>query len=186
VLFGAPDSVHADLRIQRAGGSAIDWFEAVLDYGRRRVRLSSSMLAADSPIRFLVRGTRGSLIKRKGDPQEDQLLAGMKPGSPEWGRDPDPVIFTPGDGSAPLELQTPAGNHLDYYAAIRDAIRGEGKVPVTSAQATTLMAIIEAGIRSSNEGLVVRPGYTTAERSSWEPIVTGGYLVSLSNPGDEP
>jgi predicted dehydrogenase len=186
VLFGVPESVHADLRIQRAGGSTIDWFEAALDYGRRRVLLSSSMLAADSPNRFLVRGTRGSLIKRKGDPQEDQLLSDMKPGSPEWGRDPDPVIFTPGDGSAPLELETPAGNYLDYFAAIRDAIRGEGRVPVTSAQATTLMAIIEAGIRSSTEGHVVSPECAETERSAWGTLVTSSYLGSLSNPGDEP
>jgi hypothetical protein len=33
------------------------------------------------------------------------------------------------------------------------------------------MAILEAGMQSSDEGRVVRPGYTDAELSAWEPVV---------------
>jgi predicted dehydrogenase len=169
VLFGPPDTVQADLQVQRRGGRSTDWFEVVLGYGRKRVILRSSMIAADLGTRFLVRGTNGSLTKRRGDPQEDQLVSGQKPGSPGWGRDPEPLTFVAGDGGAPAEIAAPAGNYLRYYAAIRDAIRGEGKLPVTPAQATTLMAIIEAGMESSNEGRVVGPEYTDAQRSAWEP-----------------
>jgi hypothetical protein len=61
-------------------------------------------------------------------------------------------------------------HHLGYYAAVRDAIGGEGELPVTPAQATALMAVIEAGLRSSGEGRVVRPEYTDAERAAWAPI----------------
>jgi predicted dehydrogenase len=171
VLFGPPETVHADLQVQRTGGSATDWFQAVLGYGRTRVILASSMIAADSATRFLVRGTKGSLTKRHGDPQEDQLVAGLKPGSPGWGHDPDHLLFVTGDGSASAELPTPAGDYLSYYAAIRDAIRGEGKSPVTPAEATTLMAVIEAGTQSSDEGRVVRPDYTASERSAWVPVL---------------
>jgi len=158
VLFGPPETVHADLEVQR-GGTAVDWFQAILGYGRKRVILASSMIAADPAVRFLLRGTKGSLTKRGGDPQEAQLVAGQKPGSPGWGHDPDPLIFFAGDGSAPVEVAAPPGNYLAYYAAIRDAIRGEGAPPVTPAQATALMAILEAGIRSSDQGRVVRPDY---------------------------
>jgi predicted dehydrogenase len=168
-LFGPAETVQADLQVQREGGSTIDWFETVLGYGRTRVILASSMIAADSATRFLVRGTKGSLVKRRGDPQEDQLVSGQKPGSAGWGRDPDPLIFVAGDGRVPTEVATPAGNYLSYYAAIRDAVRGEGTSPVTPPQATTVMAIIEAGIQSSAEGQVVHPEYTDAERSAWEP-----------------
>jgi predicted dehydrogenase len=82
VLLGPPETVGADLRIQRPGGAAVDWFHAVLGYGRTRVVLASSMLAADAPTRFTVRGTRASLTKRSGDGQESQLVAGMTPGAP--------------------------------------------------------------------------------------------------------
>jgi predicted dehydrogenase len=181
VLFGPPETVQADLQIQRAGGSAIDWFQAILGYGPARVILASSMLASDSPMRFLVRGTEGSLFKRHGDPQEAQLVSGQQPGSPGWGSDPDPLISIAGESGAAREVATPAGNYLSYYSAIRDAIQGDGKPPVTPAQATTLMAIVEAGIQSSNEGRVVRPDYVEAERSAWN---STGHVRRPSNPRD--
>jgi predicted dehydrogenase len=171
VLFGPPVTVHADLQVQRRGGSTVDWFQAVFGYGRTRVILESSMLAADPGARFLVRGTRGSLTKRAGDRQEAQLVAGEKPGSPEWGRDRDPLIFVPGDKEDPTEIATPAGNWLAYYAAIRDAVQREGELPVTPAQATTVMSVIEAGMTSSAEGRVVSPSYTEAERAAWRLVV---------------
>jgi predicted dehydrogenase len=127
------------------------------------------MMAADTPPRFLVRGTRGSLIKRLGDPQEAQLVSGGMPGSTDWGRDADPLIVITMDGSGTKEISVPAGNYLGYYASLRDAIRDKHPPPVTPAQASTLMAILEAGIRSSEEGKVVRPDYTDAERSAWLP-----------------
>jgi predicted dehydrogenase len=169
VLFGLPETVHADLRVQREGGSTIDWFHTVLGYGRKRVILTSSMIAADSATRFLARGTEGTLIKRGGDSQEGQLVSGQKPGSPGWGRDPDPLILLAGEGEAPTELAAPAGNYRDYYLAIRDALRGDREPPVTPAHATTVMLIIEAGLRSADEGRVVSLAYTDAERSAWEP-----------------
>jgi predicted dehydrogenase len=169
VLFGPPESVHADLQIQRRGGSAVDWFHAVLGYGPARVILASSMLATDAPARFLVRGTKGSLVKQRGDVQEDQLLSGRRPGDPGWGLDPDPVIFSSGEERTSTVLPVPPGNYLGYYAAIGAVIRGEGELPVTPAQATTVMALIEAGVRSSSEGRVVSPSYTAAERSAWNP-----------------
>ena len=178
VLFGPPATVQADLQIQRTGGSAIDWFQATLGYGSKRVILVSSMMATDAPPRFLVRGTKGSLIKRHGDPQEAQLVSGQMPGSPDWGRDADPLIVVTGEGNA-MEVTTPAGNYLGYYAAIRDAIGGERAVPVTPAQATALMAIIEAGIRSSEEGRVVAPDYTDAERLPLRSV--GGRVLPEAN-----
>jgi predicted dehydrogenase len=157
VLFGPPETVQADLQVQRSGGSTIDWFHSVLGYGRKRVILTSSSIAADSGMRFLVRGTTGSLTKHRGDLQDDHAAGAL--------------ILVDGEGGGPIEIAAPAGNHLSYYMALRDALRGEGELPVTPAQATTLMVIIEAGMRSSDEGRVVRPGYTDAERLAWEPVV---------------
>jgi predicted dehydrogenase len=157
VLFGPPETVQADLLVQRSGGTTIDWFQSVLGYGRTRVILTSSSIAADIGMRFLVRGTNGSLGKHRGDLLDDQLA--------------DPLSFMAGEGGEPIEIAAPEGGHLGYYIALRDALRGEGKLPVTPAQATTLMAIIEAGVQSSEEGRVVRPDYTEAERLAWEPVV---------------
>ena len=173
LLFGAPATVDVDLEVQRRGGSTVDWFHAVLGYGSRRVILESSMLAADPATRFLVRGASGSLVKRGGDLQEDQLKAGKKPGSDGWGDDPDPLIVVAGEKGEQTELAAPPGNWIGYYAAMRDAVRGTGEPPVTPAQATTVMAVIEAGLQSAAEGRWVRPRYTEAERAAWRPIIQG-------------
>jgi predicted dehydrogenase len=170
LLFGPPDTVFADLQVQRNGGSAVDWFQAVLGYGRRRVILESSMLAAETGARFVVRGTRGSLLKRSGDPQEAQIRGGERPGSQWWGHDPDPLIFVAGESLPAVEIGAPPGNWLVYYEAMRDAVRGAGEVPVTPAQATTVMAVIEAGLHSSAERRVVEPSYTATERAAWTPV----------------
>src|SRR5206468_5158466 len=100
--------------------------------------------------------------------QEDQLVRGERPGSPGWGYDPDPLLLVTSPAEAPIKIAAPAGQYLGYYASLRDAILGKGEAPVTPAQATTLMAILEAGIQSSDDGRAVRPLYNERERSAWE------------------
>ena len=177
LLFGPPPRVYADIRVQRRGGVVDDWFHVVLAYRRSRVLLSSSLLAADGHGRFLVRGTAGSLTKHGLDPQEAALAAGKVPGGPDWGADPEPVVLRDAEGRVRW-LPSPAGDYPAYYTAVRDAIAGRGPMPVTPAQATSLMAVIEAGVRSSAERRAVVPEYDDAERAAWpvsfEPEADGG------------
>ncbi len=46
VLFGWPEAIDADLAVQRDGGSAIDYFHAVLHYPRHRAIVHSGSLVA--------------------------------------------------------------------------------------------------------------------------------------------
>lgn len=153
-LFGVPDSVEAALRVQRPGGQVDDWFHVRLDYPTRQVLLTSSMLAADAPLRFLVRGTGGSLTKCGMDQQERRLMAGERPGQADWGVDPEPLVVLR-DGEEPQRVPVPPGDYGRYYAAMRDAIHAGGPPPVSPAEALTVMAIIEAGIQSSETGRAV-------------------------------
>jgi predicted dehydrogenase len=166
LLFGLPETVSADLRVQRRGGAAVDWFHATLGYGPRRVALTSSMLAADPAPRFLVRGTEASLVKQRGDPQEEQLARGERPGSPAWGQDPDPVTVYRGGGGVTRDLAVPPGDYPAYYAALRDAILAGTEPPVTAAEACAVMAVLEGGERSSAEGTVVKPEFESKNRSA--------------------
>jgi predicted dehydrogenase len=166
-LFGIPGIVAADLRIQRRGGTAVDWFHVLLGYGRTRVILSASMLAAAPAPRFLVRGSAASLGKVQWDPQEAQLVSGATPGGPGWGSDPDPITIHRGEPAEVQQVPTPPGDYLAYYAAVRNAIRTGSEPPVTAAQACSVMAILEAAERSSAEGRVAAPDVTPTERSSW-------------------
>jgi predicted dehydrogenase len=171
LLFGPPQTVEADFQVQRHGGSTVDWFHATLGYGPLRVMIGSSMLAADPGARFLVRGMEGSLTRYGADPQEAQIRAGVKPGSPGWGHDTNPLVLTVGEQAETTELTAPDGNWPAYYAAMRDAIAGQGEVPVTPAQATTLMVVIEAGLESAAKGRVIRPTYTKDERAAWRGVL---------------
>lgn len=158
VLFGMPERVSADLAIQRAGGLAEDWAHVILDYGRRKVVLHASMLAAHSGPRFILHGTRGTWVKKGMDVQESQLIKGLRPGSQGWGIDPAPSLLYDGSGAAPTEISLPAGDYQQYYAGIRAAIRERGPNPVPAEEAIAVMAVLETAIDSAKAGRTLEVG----------------------------
>ena len=153
-LFGAPDAVRGSLRALRPGAQIDDWFLVTLEYATREVILASSMLAADAPPRFVVRGTAGSLVKPGHDQQERRLIDGDRPGDADWGHDPDPLQVIR-DGADVVREPVPSGNYGQFYVAMRDAIRLGSTPPVTTVEATTVMAILTAAIRSSTTSRAV-------------------------------
>ncbi|HEY0198546.1 MAG TPA: oxidoreductase [Rhodanobacter sp.] len=165
-LFGLPDRVHAHLAIQREGGMADDWAHALLDYGTHQVILHASMLVAGATFRFVVHGDRGSLLKKRIDQQEQQLLAGVIPGSDDWGRDSDALVHIHGDGTEhPLPVS--AGDQRRYYLGIRDALNGTASNPVPPIQALAVMAVLQAGFDASYDGCAKPLALTASERASW-------------------
>lgn len=150
LLFGMPKRVGASLAALRPGALADDWAHVVLHYPDKRIVLHASMLVAGGSARFTVHGTGGSLVKQRGDQQEAQLLAGMVPGAPGWGEDDDPLMLHDGEGARAMPLVP--GDQRQFYRALAAAIRGEGPNPVLPEQALGVMAVIEAAIRSADEG----------------------------------
>ena len=164
-LFGRPDTLQLDTAALRDGAQVEDYFHAVLRYesgphAPLRVVLHATTLAAHAAPRYIVHGTRGSYIKHGVDPQEDALRAGQRPPMVGWGADPqDGELVVPGsDGGEPQRRVWPtrAGNYLEYYAAVRDAILGNGPNPVPPEQAVALMELLDLGARSAAEGKALR------------------------------
>lgn len=156
-LFGMPRTVLASLVPQRAGAVVDDWAHVIMDYGRLRVILHASVLVAEStPRRFVAHGTAGSWIKHGLDVQESQLLGGMKPGEAGWGIDPVLGALHVAGKSGPVEHAVPAGDYRQYYAQVRDAIRGSGPNPVTPDEAIGVMTVLEAAQISAREGRVMQ------------------------------
>ncbi|MDM0073317.1 oxidoreductase [Variovorax sp. J2P1-59] len=159
-LFGRPDTLQLDTAALRDGALVEDYFHAVLRYENGahtplRVVLHATTLAAYAAPRYIVHGTRGSYIKRGVDPQEDALRTGGRPGDAGWGVDPidGELTIVRDDGRVQARaLPTQAGNYVSYYAAIRDAIHGEGPNPVTPDQAVELMELLDLGRQSATEG----------------------------------
>lgn len=150
-LFGLPVSMTVDLAQLRPEAQSTDYFHAVLVYPQRRVILHATLLAAAETARFIVHGSRGSYIKYGLDPQEERLKNGERLPQEDWGYDMRDGILTRVDGEDRSEESwlTLPGHYPAYYAAIRDALNGNGENPVPASQAIQIMELIELGIESA-------------------------------------
>jgi predicted dehydrogenase len=155
-LFGWPDTVQANLAQQRSGATTEDWAHVVLGFGATRAVLHAGMLAAIPGPRFVVHGTQGSLIKAQPDRQEQQLVAGLRPGDTEWGMDPDPLQWRRDDGPTQTRAAVP-GDQSRFYAELAEAIGGHGPNPVPTDEAIRVMAVMEAAMHSASQGRTVSP-----------------------------
>lgn len=169
-LFGPPQAVSADVRVERDGAVADDAFDIVLHYPGLRACLRATMLASRPGPHYLVHGTRGSYIKYGLDPQEDALKRGERPGqSNTWGREPNEAwgtlvlgaIGSPNDRGIPAhageerKIPTDAGDYRGYYENVRDALVKKTELAVTPAAALRVMRVIELARQSSQERRVL-------------------------------
>ena len=165
-LFGPPQTISANFAIQRQGGQTDDWAHIQLNYDRLRVILHTSLLVARGAARSVLHGTHGSWAKYGADVQEKQLVAGMRPGSIDFGIDPDPGILYDVTTGEQTEIPAPASNQVAYYVGIREALHGRQPNPVTPEQAVVVMAILETSFESGARGQVLPLQLTERERST--------------------
>jgi len=161
-LFGAPEAVSADVRIERDGAVVDDAFDLTLRYPRLRVFLRATMLASKPAPHFLIHGTKGSYVKYGLDPQENALKRGELPGGPGWGKEPPEAWGTlsqvEGEKVTERAVPTEAGDYRGYYENIRDAILGKAELEVTPQAALSVMRILELAQQSSRERRVIPYG----------------------------
>ena len=158
-LFGRPQSVWAQTAVQRPGGKALDCFRLVLGYRDRTAVLRAASLVRQPGPRFQVHGTRGSFIKHGLDPQEEALRQGARPGGPGWGEDPaalfGEIAFDSGALRVRGRLETLPGRYQAYYAELLAAIAQGGAPPVPALEATEVIRVIEAAMKSAALGTTV-------------------------------
>ncbi len=159
-LFGHPDSVFADLRVQRDGAKAVDDFEIILSYPKLKVSLKGQMLAKEPTPRFAVYGVNGSFVKRGVDPQENLLRAGVRPGDmSDWGREEEDTYGTLSileNGQDVAEhIPSEVGSGQDFYRNIVDVLGGREDLIVQPAQARDVIRILELAEQSWHEQRVV-------------------------------
>ncbi len=154
VLFGRPQAVTADVRIEREGGLADDAFDILLHYpNAMRAVLSSNILAASQRPRFLLFGTKGAFLKQTFDPQEMNLRNGKIPKHGAWGGEPEANwgLLTVSDGTNTTErlVASATSDYRDYYANIRDVVLGKAEPAVTLPAALEVMRALELARESS-------------------------------------
>jgi predicted dehydrogenase len=169
-LFGVPTGVWASLAAQRPGAATDDWAHVVLEFGRARAVLHASLLAAAPAPRFVAHGTRGSWVKYGLDVQESQLMAGQRPGDPDWGRDPRPALVYDGMVGDGTEVALPCGAWEQFYLNVRDAVDGHAALIVAVEQAVAVTAVMDAAFESARTGRAVRPDLSEAERAAVVPV----------------
>ena len=151
-LFGRPGAVTGDVRIQRDGARAVDYFHLVLDYGFLRAVLHATMLAPHPGPHFTLHGDCGTFLKFGMDPQEDALRAGRMPGDPGWGEE-SPELW--GElfpvGGEPRRIPTIVGGYERFYSGLVDALEHGGPPPVDPRESRDGLAVIEAALRSAAE-----------------------------------
>lgn len=158
-LFGWPQAVFADIRITRENSQVDDYFEILLYYPEKRVRLRSGYFFREPVPSFAVHGSKGSFLKSRADIQEAQLQASVAPGGPDWGKEPESaqgILHTEKAGKIIREhIPTLAGNYGEYYEGIFQALRHNKPLPVTGEDGWKVIQIIEASFKSSKEKKVV-------------------------------
>jgi len=160
VLFGLPDSISADIRIERDNGVAPDAFDIVFRYrsGVRAVLRSSILAAAPRP-RFILLGTQGSFVKTTVDPQEMNLRLGKIPTNSAWGAEPEEnwgVLTTPsGDAFVQKRIPSASCDYRDFYGNWRDAILGKAELAVSPQWALNVMRLLELCEESSRRRCTV-------------------------------
>ena len=154
VLFGLPEAVTADVRLERPVAVVDDAFDVMLHYpAGMRAALRSTMLAVAPRPRFVLHGTRGSLFKQTFDPQEINLRRAYIPENGPWGVEPqeDWGVLTTMENDAVMKRSVPSSScdYRDYYANVRDALLGRATMAVTPEYALGVMRVLEMAQESS-------------------------------------
>lgn len=155
VLFGLPQAITADIRIERDGAIVDDAFDVVLHYPRMRAFLRASMLALAPDVRYVLRGEKAAFLKPGIDPQEAALRRGEAPRDETWGREAcenwGSLYLPDGDGVANETIPTLAGDYRLFYSNLRDAVLAKAQIDVTHEQMLNVMYALELAQESSRK-----------------------------------
>src|SRR6266702_1133681 len=131
LLFGVPEAIGADIRIERDGAVVDDAFDVTLYYRHVRAVLRASMLRPPVGPTWMVHGTKGSFIKHGMDPQEAALRAGRTPDEPDWDTEPPELYGSLIASDGTRTVPTLRSSFAQYYENVRDAILGTAELAVS-------------------------------------------------------
>jgi predicted dehydrogenase len=154
VLFGIPDNVYADLRIQRPEGKVDDSFEMTMSYKGLKVTLKAGMLIRGELPRYMLFGDKGSFIKYGTDVQEEDLKAGFTPSIKQpWGKESEEIYGTMNTTINGVNIagkvESEIGDYRDYYNNIYRAIKHNEDIAVSAVDARNVIRLLELANESS-------------------------------------
>ncbi len=155
LLFGVPEAMSADIRVERDGGVVDDAFDVTLYYRHVRAVLRASMLRPPLGPTWIVNGTKGSFIKYGMDPQEGALKEGRPPDEPDWDTEPESMYgkLTTPEGSR--VVPTLRSSFTRYYENVRDVLLGKAELAVTPEWSLDVMRGLVLAASSSQRRCVL-------------------------------
>lgn len=151
-LFGMPQAITARCLVLRDNSKTTDYFHVLLHYSDCEVVLHGSPFSAGPNLRFQVQGTKGSFTKYGYDPQEELLILGKVPNTPQWAEENEEqfgTLFTEADSEI---VPTMRGSYQSYYSGIADAINTGIAVPVKAEDALRVINLLEIAEKSNQLG----------------------------------
>lgn len=150
-LLGAPQAATYDLRATRELGADVDdQIEVNLFYEDAvKATVQTTELAMVQHPKWQLRGTKGTFIKYNVDEQENDLKAGVMPGTPGFGLDAPQnygqLVYVNQSGDR-IEKQIPSvpGDYGRIYDSVFDTLTHGAPKLVSDEQMLTVMTILSA------------------------------------------
>lgn len=154
-LFGTPKEVSAHLLQQRPATVTTDGFDINLRYDTTQVWLRASSYVMSPGPRIQIHGEKGSLLKYGDDPQEKQLISGMRPNDSGYGQSESPLKATYTNASETTNITPPKGSYEDFYKNIQEVIRNNTPPLVSTKSSRNVIRIIELAQMSHDQKKVI-------------------------------
>ena len=158
-LFGIPQTITADIRLQRPHSKVDDYFDLQLNFGSTKVTLHAGMLVREPGPRYMIHGNTGSFIKYGEDPQEAALRAGKLPLGEDWGKEPEThagLLHTEVNGSIIREnYPSQKGNFGDYYKNLYETITQGKPVKEKPEHGYNTIKLIELAVESHKKNCTI-------------------------------
>lgn len=149
-IFGQPSSFRKTIGVYRKNSQVDDYGHIHLTYPKQvNVFITTSLLVADPQPGIIIHGTKGSFVKAFCDKQEEQLMAGMKPGDAGFGEE-DPgkegrLTLINDLGQKTVELvPSIKGRYMDLFEAVIQTIRNGSEFPIKESEILTQIEILES------------------------------------------
>ncbi|MFQ4148724.1 Gfo/Idh/MocA family oxidoreductase [Arthrobacter sp. LAPM80] len=150
-LFGPVRGVYGELAARRPVEPAEDDVFVALEHANGVIsHLWMNLSAAQKGPRLRVLGSKAAYVKEGADIQESQIQAGILPGNPGYGIDPQESWGALGRDGSTTAVPTEPGNFTTFYVLLADAILKGAPVPVDPADSVAGLRIIER-IRDSRK-----------------------------------
>lgn len=143
-LFGPATRVYGEAAARRPEElSDDDAFVALEHAGGVISHLWMNLNVPQLGPRLRVLGSEAAYVKAVADQQEAQIQAGILPGNPQYGVEPETNWGVLGRDGELVPVPTENGNFSEFYAILATALLDGGPVPVDPADSVAALRVIE-------------------------------------------